>query len=401
MKSEWKDIPLYELATWKNGLAFRNINFSDVGRPIIKIAELKNGITGQTKFTDDIFDDAVALTIGDMTFSWSGNPETSIDVFWYDLPDGWLNQHIFKVTEKDINRSFLFYILKYCKPIFKSIAANKQTTGLGHVTIKDLKELIVSIPARKEQEAIADILSSLDVKISINNKINDYLEQTARAIFKSYFVDFEPFGGEMPSNWREVSLGEVIEIKHGYAFKGEYFSDKPTDYLLVTPGNFAIGGGFQEKPKYYNGPIHKEYILKKDDLIVTMTDLSKQSDTLGYSALVPEDNRYLHNQRIGLVTINNNLPLKECIYWLMRTRAYQLFIANHASGSTVKHTSPKTILSYRFNLPDSQTLEATAMNLRAINQLIGLSNAESSCLAELRDTVLPRLMSGELSVTGL
>ena len=135
-----------------------------------------------------------------------------------------------------------------------------------------------------------------------------------------------------------MKLGDICEIKHGYAFRGEHFCDEPTDYLLVTPGNFAIGGGFQEKPKYYNGIIPDDYVLSMNDLIVTMTDLSKQGDTLGYSALVPASNRYLHNQRIGLVTIKSDCVLKEFVYWVMRTRNYQRFIVNPASGSTVKQT---------------------------------------------------------------
>lgn len=92
-----KRCSLYELAEWKNGLAFKKIDFSDSGKPIIKISELKNGITGQTQFTTGDYGQEVSLSKGDMVFSWSGNPETSIDVFWYDLPDGWLNQHIFKI----------------------------------------------------------------------------------------------------------------------------------------------------------------------------------------------------------------------------------------------------------------------------------------------------------------
>ena len=175
MTSERVTHALYELANWRNGLAFRNINFSECGKPIIKIAELKNGITDQTKFTMDEFDGSVALSKGDMLFSWSGNPETSIDVFYYDLPDGWLNQHIFKVTPRDIDGSFLFYILKYLKPTFTAISSNKQTTGLGHVTVRDLKELQVQIPPRSVQTKIAGILSSFDDRIYINAKINHHL----------------------------------------------------------------------------------------------------------------------------------------------------------------------------------------------------------------------------------
>jgi len=131
--NETNRVPLYDLAIWKNGLAFRDIQFSKNGKPIIKIAELKNGVTDQTKFTQDEFDDTVALHTGDMVFSWSGNPETSIDVFIYDLPDGWLNQHIFKITPVGVDKQFLYYLLKFHKSTFTAIASNKQTTGLGHV----------------------------------------------------------------------------------------------------------------------------------------------------------------------------------------------------------------------------------------------------------------------------
>ena len=172
MKS--KPISLYELAIWKNGLAFKNIHFSQTGLPVIKIAELKNGITGQTSFTEQVFDDSVFLHKGDMLFSWSGNPETSIDVFWYELPDGWLNQHIFKVTPAaGVDTYYLYYLLKALKPQFTAIASNKQTTGLGHVTVKDLKEMIVELPSIDVQRSIGVYLHSIDAKIDCNRQIND------------------------------------------------------------------------------------------------------------------------------------------------------------------------------------------------------------------------------------
>ena len=169
-------VPLFSLANWKNGLAFKQIHFSEKGKPVIKIAELKNGITAQTARTQQEFDSAVHLTKGDMVFSWSGNPETSIDVFWYDLPDGWLNQHIFKVTPNDgVDKLYLYYLLKHLKPRFTAIASNKQTTELGHVTVKDMKEMLVPLPEIAVQQAIGAYLYTIDQKAHINNKINDNL----------------------------------------------------------------------------------------------------------------------------------------------------------------------------------------------------------------------------------
>src|SRR5690606_6464755 len=162
----WQRTPLYAMAQWVNGLAFRDIQFTPVGKPVIKIAELKGGITEQTKYTEQEFDESVRVRPGDLLFSWSGQPETSIDVFWWRGPEGWLNQHIFRVTPANgIDRVFFFYLLRYLKPNFVAIARNKQTTGLGHVTKRDLENIQAAYPSLREQRAIAHILGTLDDKI--------------------------------------------------------------------------------------------------------------------------------------------------------------------------------------------------------------------------------------------
>ena len=150
-----------------------------------------------------------------------------------------------------------------------------------------------------------------------------------------------------------MKLGELIEIKHGYAFSGEHIVEDDNGIVLVTPGNFRIGGGFkEEKCKFFDGEIPADYVLKEGDFIVTMTDLSKTIDTLGYSALVPKSKRiYLHNQRIGLVTFKSDECDRGYIYWLMRTREYQRSIANTSTGATVHHTSPKKIYDYDLEVP--------------------------------------------------
>lgn len=159
----------------------------------------------------------------------------------------------------------------------------------------------------------------------------------------------------MDLNLDIISLADICTIKHGYGFKGEYYSDLPTKNILLTPGNFKIGGGFKkDKLKYYDGPINDEFILKPYDLIVSMTDLSKDGDTLGFSALIPDDDDliYLHNQRIGLVEIiDESIVDKSFLYWLLRNKEYQHFVVATSTGSTVKHTSPKSILKYEFKLP--------------------------------------------------
>ena len=175
-------------------------------------------------------------------------------------------------------------------------------------------------------------------------------------------------------SWKEYCLADIIHIKHGYAFKGEYFSDEPTNDILLTPGNFSIGGGFKsQKLKYYKGEFPDNYILEEDDVIVSMTDLSKEADTLGYSAKVPGwfGKRFLHNQRIGLVFLKSDNFDLNFLYWLMRTYSYQRFVANGATGATVKHTSPNKIYSYTFQAPENKTTQRRiASILSAYDDLI-------------------------------
>jgi type I restriction enzyme S subunit len=175
-------------------------------------------------------------------------------------------------------------------------------------------------------------------------------------------------------NWKEYKLGDLINIKHGYAFKGEFFSEEPTNDILLTPGNFAIGGGFKsQKLKYYNGEFPVDYILEENDLIVTMTDLSKEADTLGFSAKVPSwyGKKFLHNQRIGLVKLIKDDVDPEYLYWLMRTYSYHRFVANSATGATVRHTSPTKICQFKFSAPKSKaTQRRIASILSAYDDLI-------------------------------
>ncbi|WP_449468217.1 restriction endonuclease subunit S [Stenotrophomonas humi] len=145
----WAVLPAYELARYVNGATFKALQANDErrGLPIIKIAELKAGVTAQTKFSDVAMPEKYGLRTGDILFSWSGNPDTSIDTFIWAHGDAWLNQHIFRVdVDKQSERAFVIATLKYLRPVFTETARNKQTTGLGHVTVGDMKSLLVVKP---------------------------------------------------------------------------------------------------------------------------------------------------------------------------------------------------------------------------------------------------------------
>lgn len=184
------------------------------------------------------------------------------------------------------------------------------------------------------------------------------------------------------NKWKEKRLGELITIKHGFAFSGDFITNKDNNIVLVTPGNFKIGGGFkQSDKKFYSGEVPDEFVLESNEIIITMTDLSKNTDTLGYAALVPIDKKtYLHNQRIGLVKIKSNKITKNFLYWILRTPWYQRRIANTSNGTNVKHTSPSRIYNYKFTLPELSIQKRIADILSNYDDLIENNNRRIALL---------------------
>ncbi len=145
----WRVESVYSIADFINGASYKAFepNALRRGLPIIKIAELKAGVTAQTGFSDLEMPEKYRISSGEILFSWSGNPDTSIDTFVWSYDDAWLNQHIFKVVPAGSEeRAFVLLALKYLKPVFTELARNKQTTGLGHVTVADLKRLQIVKP---------------------------------------------------------------------------------------------------------------------------------------------------------------------------------------------------------------------------------------------------------------
>jgi type I restriction enzyme S subunit len=146
----WRSEAVLTQANWINGAAYKNMYFVEptLGLPVVKIAELKNGVTSQTKFTNTDLGDRYRIKDGEILFSWSGNPDTSIDTFIWTGGPAWLNQHIFAVRENGRRHpTFVYAMLKWLNPVFAELARNKQTTGLGHVTKEDLGRLKVVVPS--------------------------------------------------------------------------------------------------------------------------------------------------------------------------------------------------------------------------------------------------------------
>jgi type I restriction enzyme S subunit len=172
-------------------------------------------------------------------------------------------------------------------------------------------------------------------------------------------------------SWRDCKLGDLLQIKHGFAFLGEHFASAGT-HVVLTPGNFLEEGGFKEKSdkaKWYNGPIPDDYVLNEGDLIVAMTEQAE--GLLGSSALIPRSGVYLHNQRLGLVQIRDRKQTDQhFIYYLFNSRPIRQQIRASASGTKIRHTAPSRIADVKVSVPPLPVQRRIAGILSAYDELM-------------------------------
>ena len=184
-----------------------------------------------------------------------------------------------------------------------------------------------------------------------------------------------------PHGWTQCHLRDLIQIKHGFAFKGEFFGTAGP-YVLVTPGNFFDEGGFKwngDKQKRYDGPVPQDYILAAGSLIVAMTEQAE--GLLGSAAIVPQGAVFLHNQRIGLVS--STAADLRYLYYLLNTPAIRKQIRATSSGAKVRHTSPSRIGEARAFIPPIDTQRRIAGILSAYDDLIDVNQRRIAILEEM------------------
>ena len=173
------------------------------------------------------------------------------------------------------------------------------------------------------------------------------------------------------AEWCDCTLGNLVDVKHGYAFLGEHFGSAGS-HIVLTPGNFFDEGGFKKKgdrEKWYTGPIPKNYVLKEGDLIVAMTEQAE--GLLGSSAIVPHGGLYLHNQRLGLVRLlDESKTDRRFVYYLFNSKPVRQQIRASASGVKIRHTAPSRIADVRVSVPALRQQQRIAGILSAYDELI-------------------------------
>lgn len=398
--NQWTPIKLYELAEWINGKAFKKDDYNITGLPVIKIAELNTGLSSNTKYSINN-DEKFYIKKGDILFAWSGNPDTSIDTHKFKEKEGYLNQHIFKVLPNDnkIESDFLYYILKYLKPFFKEIARNKQTTGLGHVTISDLKKIQVRIPSKNIQKEIADIFIILDSKIEINNKIISNLESQAQTIFKSWFVDFEPFQdgefveselGMIPEGWEVKSLSDIAFFKNGLAMQ-KYRPEINDPSLPVLKIRELNSGSTDFSSDRCRTDIDDSVKVYDGDLIFSWSGtLSCKLWTGGNAGL---------NQHLFKVT--SEKYEKWFNYSWVKSHMNEFIRIAQDKATTMGHIKRSHLDEAKVLIPTIDIYEKIDKLMKPIIELIIKLGIQNTKLAELRDALLPKLMAGEIDVSNI
>ena len=280
----------------------------------------------------------------------------------------------------------------------------------------------------KEQRRIVHILGTLDDKIELNRQMNETLEAMARAIFKSWFVDFDPVKakvegrkppcmdtetaalfpsafqdsplGKIPQGWEVEKIGNLVEIVKGRSYRSSELTE--SDVALVTLKSILRGGGYRpDGLKPYTGKYNPEQVITPGELVVSYTDITQEAEVVGKPAIVRGDKNYktlVASLDLGIVRPLESTVSIWFLYCLFRERRFQSHIYGYATGTTVLHLSKDGVPSYQFVLPPEEIRSLFDSIAKPIFAKIESNENESRTLTKIRDTLLPKLLSGEIRV---
>ena len=277
------------------------------------------------------------------------------------IHDGWLVLH-----QPKVNPDYLYHALS-SDLVFDQFDRLAAGSTVRNLNIGLAKTVQIPVPPLPEQQRIVALLDEAFEGLAIAKANAEKNLQNARALFESHL---ESVFAQRGQGWVEKRLEELCDIKHGYAFEGEFFSNEG-EYVLLTPGNFFERGGYRdrgEKQKYYTGEIPCDYVLNEGDLLVAMTE--QAAGLLGSPILVPESDKFLHNQRLGLVKKKSGIDwTNDFFFHVFNTKPVRKAIHDSASGVKVRHTSPtkigEVVVAFPTSLPEQNRIVATLASLSA------------------------------------
>lgn len=297
---------------------------------------------------------------------------------------------------KVLSVRFLFWWLKSMANAIVSEGTGATVQG---VKVPFIRSLQIPVPSPAEQERIVGVLDEAFVGLATAEANVEKNYNNARAVFDSHLHSVFAQRGE---GWIEMPLSKVCDIKHGYAFEGEFFSGEG-EHVLLTPGNFFERGGYRdrgERQKYYTGPIRPDFVLRRGDLLVAMTE--QAAGLLGSPIIVPESDKFLHNQRLGLVTAKPGAPwTNEFFFHVFNTQPVRAAIHASASGVKVRHTSPskigEVVVAFPTSVDEQKRLVWVLESLSAETQrLADLYKRKLAVLQSLKTSLVDSAFNGEL-----
>ncbi len=417
---EWKQYRLGDIISISSGLAYKGEHLGKgdsflLGMGCVSYTEqfLEKGM----RKYDGAYDERYSLKAGDIVLA-TRQQSDNLPILGMPaiIPQKFHNQkmvfgtNLYKVNlnSPDFSNSFLYWLLKTPNYIHHIKSCQTGTT-VRMITKANIEDYTFFCPEKSEREKICKFLWNIENKIALNRRINDNLEQQAQALFKSWFVDFEPFKdgkfvesemGMIPEGWKVGTIGEYCSIRSGYAFKSSWWQETGTKVIKIKniTDNKTLDMSdcsYVSSDKTYKAI---DFQASPGDLIIAMTGA-----TIGKFCIIPfhNDNIYI-NQRVGKFFLGNN-PLDRLpfIYCCLSYEPIYNEIISKGQGSAQPNLGGADIENIRIVLSPSTELKEFNSLLRPIFQKKMQIEYELSKLSVLRDTLLPRLMSGELKINDL
>lgn len=322
---------------------------------------------------------------------------TLSNLFYINKPFWSVDTMFYTKIKEGTNVKFLYYLLKGM-----DLASLNVGSAVPSLTTEVLKRIEVNLPDLFTQNEIASILSSLDDKIELNLQMNKTLEALAQAIYKEWFIDFRfpGFNGELvdglPKGWKNGTLGEIISVHNGFAFKSDDFKNKG-DNGIIKIKNISSNVVDIINVQYIENEIAErvdaKFNVSSQDLLIAMTGAE-----VGKVGIVPQNDKNLWlNQRVGLFREKVKFAKWFC-YLILSSKEYQNRLLNTASGSAQPNISSNQIEGIEIILPARDKIGLFGEIVNPFFNRMTENCLQNQILVEIRDTLLPNLMTGKIRV---
>ena len=308
------------------------------------------------------------------------------------------------IPNENTDPLFLFYLLKYNKDKIEGMGSG---TTFKEVSGNTMKNIVVNVPTdKKVQEKIAAILGSIDDKIEENEQINNNLSEQIKTICTAWLSNYAPFGGVLPDDWSKTSLSSIADFVSGYSYKGTELTE--SNIAMATIKNFDRKGGFKldgYKEIVPSSKLKDTQHAELFDTLVAHTDLTQNAEVIGNAEPVMSKSGYsdiVFSMDLVKVVPKNKHISKFLIAAILQDKTFKAHCLGYVNGTTVLHLSKKALPEYQLYLPnDLSALKPLDELVTALYQQISANIEEITKLETLRDTLLPKLMSGKLDVSNI